>query len=145
VAGGIRDSVDDDDGIEEVGEINVTPFIDVMLVLLIIFMVAAPMATVDAPVDLPKLNSQSRPQSDKPIYVTLQLDQTLLVGDTAVDRGELKSALDRATENDRQKRILIRADQSIAYGDVIVVMSALRESGYSKIALVGLESASAAP
>ncbi|MBJ6987821.1 TonB system transport protein ExbD [Devosia sp. MC521] len=145
MAGGLRNSFDDNDGIEEVGEINVTPFIDVMLVLLIIFMVAAPMATVDAPVDLPKLNSQSQPTTDKPVYVSLQLDKTLLVGEQPVDKTMLKAALDLATENDSEKRILIRADRSIPYGDVIVVMNHLRASGYNRVALVGLDGASTAP
>mgnify|MGYP000848407150 FL=1 len=145
MAGGIREEVGDDDDIEEVSEINVTPFIDVMLVLLIIFMVAAPMSTVNAPVDLPRLNSQSQPTSDKPLYVTLQLDQTVLVQDDVVSVDALAPALLAATEGDLEKRVLLRADRSIAYGDVISLMNRLRDAGFTRLALVGLEGTSGAP
>ena len=145
MAGGIREQAGDDDGIEEVGEINVTPFIDVMLVLLIIFMVASPMSTVNAPVDLPRLNSQSQPTSDKPLYVTLQLDQTVLVQDDVVSVDALAPALLAATEGDLEKRVLLRADRSIAYGDVISLMNRLRDAGFTRLALVGLEGTSGAP
>lgn len=145
MAGGIREQAGDDDGIDEVGEINVTPFIDVMLVLLIIFMVAAPMSTVDAPVDLPKLNAPSQPTSDTPLYVTLQRDETILVQDDVVGIDSLAPALLAATEGDFEKRVLLRADRSIPYGDVISLMNALRDAGFTRLALVGLESSSGAP
>ena len=85
-----------EDALSEVHEINVTPFIDVMLVLLIIFMVAAPLATVDIAVDLPSSNAEPQQKPDKPIYLTLKPDLTLAIGDSPIARDQLASALDDA-------------------------------------------------
>jgi biopolymer transport protein ExbD len=120
-------------------EINVTPFIDVMLVLLIIFMVAAPLSTVDAPVDLPVSVAKPQPRPDKPVFVTLKADLTLLVGDKETAISEFPSALGVATRLNREQRIFLRVDQAVAYREMTRVMNALRVEGYFKIALVGLE------
>jgi biopolymer transport protein ExbD len=127
------------DDLVEVHDINVTPFIDVMLVLLIIFMVAAPLATVDIPVNLPSSNTQPQQRPDKPIYLTLKADLTLAIGDDAISRDGLAGALDAATKSNKDERIFIRADKTVPYGDVIGLMNELRTAGFLKIALVGLE------
>lgn len=137
MAGGIRGGNGDD--LAENHEINVTPFIDVMLVLLIIFMVAAPLATVDVPVDLPASTAEARPKPDEPVYLTVQKDLTLALGDDPVARDGLAAALDAATGANRDTRIFLRGDQALPYGEVMAVMDALRAAGYLKIALVGLE------
>lgn len=137
MAGGIRGG--DTDDLAENHEINVTPFIDVMLVLLIIFMVAAPLATVDVPVDLPASTAEARPKPDEPVYLTVQKDLTLALGDDPVARDGLAAALDAATGANRDTRIFLRGDQALPYGEVMAVMDALRAAGYLKIALVGLE------
>jgi biopolymer transport protein ExbD len=129
-----------EDELTEVHDINVTPFIDVMLVLLIIFMVAAPLATVDVPVDLPSSNAQPQPRPNKPIYLTIKADHGLAIGDEPVAPGGLAAALDAATGSDKQERIFLRADRSVPYGDVMLVLNALRSADYLKVALVGLES-----
>jgi len=131
--------VDSGDDLTETHEINVTPFIDVMLVLLIIFMVAAPLATVDVPVNLPASSVMPQPRPDKPIFVTYKADRTLAVGDTAVSRADIAGALDQASGGDRQQRVLLRADRAVNYGDVMDLMNALRAAGYQKVALVALE------
>src|ERR1700693_4590731 len=100
----------DDDDSSELHEINVTPFIDVMLVLLIIFMVAAPLSTVDIGVDLPVSTAKPQPRSDKPLFLTIKADLTLAVGNDPVAREQLAQALDAATQLDRQKRLFLRAD-----------------------------------
>ena len=128
-----------DDDIAETHEINVTPFIDVMLVLLIIFMVAAPLATVDIAVDLPASSVERQPRPDKPLYLTVKPDLTLALGDDDVARDTLGSALDTSTAGDRETRIFLRADKAVSYGDVMEVMELLRAAGYLKIALVSLE------
>jgi len=131
-----------DHGSDELGElheINVTPFIDVMLVLLIIFMIAAPLATVDMAVDLPASTAQQSPRPDKPLFVTLKPDMSLTVGDEAVTRDTLAAALDRATGGDKSQRVFVRADKAVAYGDLMSSMNALRDAGYLHVALVGLE------
>ncbi|MFT4012377.1 MAG: TonB system transport protein ExbD [Paracoccus sp. (in: a-proteobacteria)] len=143
MAGGIRD-LDGDDMVES-HEINVTPFIDVMLVLLIIFMVAAPLATVDVNVDLPVSNATPAQRPDEPIYVTVRPDLTLAIGNADVPSDGLPAALAEATKNNRDTRIFLRADKMVAYGDLMGVMNALREAGYLKIALVGLETLGAVP
>jgi len=130
----------DDDG-SELHEINVTPFIDVMLVLLIIFMVAAPLSTVDVAVDLPVSTAQAQPRPDKPLFLTIKPDLSLALGNDPVAAGQLAPAIDAVTQADRQKRIFLRADKTVPYGELMRVMNLLREAGYLKVALVGLEAA----
>ena len=129
-----------EDSLGVIHEINVTPFIDVILVLLIIFMIAAPLATVDVAVDLPTSNVERQPRPDQPIFLTIKSDLTLALGDTAVSRDELRSALDAISKGDRAQRIFLRADKAVAYGNLMDTMNALRTAGYLKVALVGLES-----
>jgi biopolymer transport protein ExbD len=128
-----------EDELSEVHDINVTPFIDVMLVLLIIFMVAAPLATVDVPVDLPSSNAQQQQRPSKPVFVTIKADHSLAIGDDPVTPGALAAALDDATQSNKQERIFLRSDRSVPYGDVVQVLDVLRSAGYLKVALVGLE------
>jgi biopolymer transport protein ExbD len=132
-----------DDDMQQVSEINVTPFIDVILVLLIIFMIAAPLATVDVAVDLPASTVKRQPRPDKPIFVTMKADRSLAVGETPMSRDGLAASLDMVTSSDRTKRLFVRADKSVPYGEVMALMNDLRSAGYLKIALVGLESGGA--
>jgi len=120
-------------------EINVTPFIDVMLVLLIIFMVAAPLSTVDVAVDLPASNAQPQPRPKDPLFLTIKSDRTLAFGNDAVARESLKGVIDAKTQGDTEQRVFVRADKVVPYGDIMEVMNLLRTAGYLKIGLVGLE------
>ena len=129
----------DSDELAEAHEINVTPFIDVMLVLLIIFMVAAPLATVDLPVNLPSSTAQAQPRPEKPIFVTFKGDRTLAIGDQPAALDSLPAALDAASGHDRGQRVYLRADRALRYGEVMEMMNTLRAAGYSKVALVALE------
>jgi biopolymer transport protein ExbD len=133
----LRESQDGD--IVEISDINVTPFIDVILVLLIIFMVAAPLSTVDVPVELPVSNAQQQPRPDKPVFLTIKSDLSLAIGDDSVPREALQADLDQHTGHDREQRIFLRADGGVAYRELMNVMNLLRNAGYLKIALVGLE------
>ena len=128
-----------DDSLGELHEINVTPFIDVILVLLIIFMVAAPLATVDVAVNLPASTAQPQPRPDKPIFLTVKADLALALGETAIPRDALEQALGAATRGEKATRIFLRADKSVPYGELMEVMNLMRRAGYLKIALVGLE------
>jgi len=128
-----------EDELSEVHDINVTPFIDVILVLLIIFMVAAPLATVDISVDLPASNAEPKPRPDKPVYLTIKPDLSLSVGNESVNRAALSAALDASTKGEKDTRIFLRADKLVPYGEVMQIMNILRATGYLKVALVGLE------
>jgi biopolymer transport protein ExbD len=128
------------DDLAENSEINVTPFIDVMLVLLIIFMVAAPLATVDIGVDLPASTAKPQPRPDKPIYLTVKSDLSLAIGNETVPPGGLGPALAQATNGDHEQRVFLRADKTVPYGELTNVMNDMRKAGYLKIALVALES-----
>ena len=127
------------DSLEEVHEINVTPFIDVMLVLLIIFMVAAPLATVDIAVNLPASTAEPQPRPEQPLYLTVKSDRTLALGETPVARERVLGTLDAAAKGDKDTRIFLRADKTVPYGEMMEVMNLLRGAGYLKVALVGLE------
>jgi biopolymer transport protein ExbD len=129
---------DDGDDLVEAHEINVTPFIDVMLVLLIIFMVAAPLATVDIAVDLPASSAQLAPRPDKPIFLSLRADHSLALGDIAISPDKLQAALDQASGNDTGQRVFLRGDKTVPYDAVMQTLDALRGAGYLKVALVGL-------
>ena len=133
----LKDAHDGD--LTEVSDINVTPFIDVILVLLIIFMVAAPLSTVDVAVDLPVSNAQPQPRPDKPVFLTVKPDLTLALGNDDVPRVALQATLDQQTSHDREQRIFLRADGAVSYSELMKVMNLLRDAGYLKIALVGLE------
>src|ERR1700674_5534528 len=94
-----------DEALSEIHEINVTPFIDVILVLLIIFMIAAPLATVDISVDLPAANAELAPRPDKPLFLTLKSDLSLALDNDSLARSALGPALDSATAGDKQQRV----------------------------------------
>ena len=128
-----------EDALGVIHDINVTPFIDVILVLLIIFMIAAPLATVDVAVDLPTSNIERQPRPDQPIFLTIKADLALALGDAPVSRGALQPALDALSKGDRTQRVFLRADKAVAYGSLMDTMNALRAAGYLKVALVGLE------
>ena len=129
----------DDEALSEIHEINVTPFIDVILVLLIIFMIAAPLATVDISVELPTANAERFPRPDKPLFLTLKSDLSLTLDNDSVNRGSLAASLDKATVGDKQQRLFLRADKTVPYGELMVLMNDLRSAGYLHVALVGLE------
>ena len=143
MAGGIRENHSGDD-LAENHEINVTPFIDVMLVLLIIFMVAAPLATVDVNVDLPASTAKPAERPEEPLYLTVKDDLSLNLGNDVVAREALAAAIDRQTGGKKDTRIFLRADKAVDYGHFMEIMNLLRDAGYLKIALVGLENVGAA-
>ena len=133
------------DDLVETHEINVTPFIDVILVLLIIFMVAAPLATVDVGVDLPASSAKRQPRPDRPVYLTIQQDLRLSIGNQTVDRKGLSGAIQAMTKGDKEQRIFLRADRKVPYGELMEVMNDLRNAGYLKVALVALEAVGSKP
>jgi biopolymer transport protein ExbD len=137
MASKVRENIGDE--LEEAHEINVTPFIDVMLVLLIIFMVAAPLATVDVNVDLPASTAAAAPRPEKPAFLTLKEDLSLSLGNETLPRQDFGKALDRITGGDKETRIFLRADEAVDYGELMQVMNLLRAAGYLKVALVGIE------
>ena len=137
----LADNDSDDDDFGETHEINVTPFIDVILVLLIIFMVAAPLSTVDLPIDLPTSSATPQKKPDKPTYVSVKPDLTLAIGENPVKRADLVATLDAAADANKDRFLFLRADRAVHYGDLMDVMEILRAGGYSKLKLVALEGA----
>ena len=128
-----------EDTLGEIHEINVTPFIDVILVLLIIFMIAAPLATVDISVDLPAASAEPAPRPDKQLILTLKSDSSISLDNDTISRAGLAGALDRATGGDKQQRVFLRADKAVSYGELMSLMDELRSAGYLHVALVALE------
>jgi TonB system transport protein ExbD (group 1) len=108
-------------------------------------MVAAPLATVDIGVNLPASTAPEQPRPDKPVYVTIKPDGSIAVGEAVIGRERLASTLDAVTNGDKGQTIFIRADKALSYGGLMAVMNVLRDSGYLKVALVGLETEPAKP
>jgi len=136
---GARLRGDDDGDLSENSEINVTPFIDVMLVLLIIFMIAAPLSTVDIPVELPVAVAEAPERPSDPVFVSITEDLSLSVGERATTHDRLYIDIGIATLQKRDTRIYIRADKSVPYGEFMRVMNILRADGFLKVGLVGLD------
>jgi len=134
----LADNDADDDDFGETHEINVTPFIDVILVLLIIFMVAAPLSTVDLPIDLPSSTANPQKKPDKPTYVSIKPDLTLAIGENPVKRIDLVNTLDAAAASNPQRLVFLRADRQVPYGDLMDVLELLRKGNY-RMKLVTLE------
>ena len=117
--------------------INVTPFVDVMLVLLIVFMITAPLLTSGVSVDLPDSKAGHIQEEDKkPLEITITKDNKMHIGDTEVKRTKLLSTLEAMTEKDRERRIYVRADKTLPYGDVVKVIGDISSAGFTKVALI---------
>ncbi|MDU8910422.1 protein TolR [Aestuariicoccus sp. MJ-SS9] len=122
---------------QPMAEINVTPFVDVMLVLLIIFMVAAPLLTVGVPVELPKTAATALPsEAEEPLTVTIAADGTIMIQTTEVARGDLVARLRAIATERADDRVFLRADGSVPYETVAQVMGALNAGGFASIGLV---------
>ena len=117
-------------------EINVTPFVDVMLVLLIVFMVTAPLLTVGIKVDLPKVKATALTDIKDPIEITVKLDGEVYIGESKVEVENLIPRLNAITEQNTEARIYIRGDRVVAYGRIMEIMSIINSAGYIKVALV---------
>ncbi len=120
-------------------EMNITPFVDVMLVLLIIFMVAAPLATVDIPVDLPSNTATTSPPPTDPVYISVQADGQLFVQEEPMELATLAASVHAYTNGNPETRMYLRGDQAIDYGTLMRVMNALQRAGYTRISLVATE------
>jgi biopolymer transport protein TolR len=120
-------------------EINVTPFVDVMLVLLIVFMVTAPLLTVGVPIDLPKTQAKQMEGDSKPITVSIKSDGKIYLQDAEVDADKLVSTLQAIAKNGLDERVFVRGDKDADYGTIMRVMGRLNSAGYKKIGLVTLE------
>jgi len=120
----------------QMSEINVTPFVDVMLVLLIVFMVTAPLLTVGIKVDLPKVKATALTDIKDPIEITVKLDGQVYIGESKVEVENLIPRLNAITEQNTEARIYIRGDRVVAYGRIMEIMSIINSAGYIKVALI---------
>ncbi|WGM39470.1 biopolymer transporter ExbD [Caulobacter sp. NIBR1757] len=125
--------------VEQNSEINVTPFVDVMLVLLIIFMVAAPLASVSVELKLPKAVAKPRPNPPKPVYISIQKGGALYIGDFPTDLASIGDDLKKqiGTRDPSKERIFIRADKEVRYGTFMTVLNALQDNYFYSVALIG--------
>lgn len=121
---------------QPMSEINVTPFVDVMLVLLVVFMIAAPLLSVGVPVELPKAVAPTLKGLDEPLAVTIDQEGRIYLQEKEVQLGELVPALIAVTAGNQERRVFVRGDQSINYGRVIEVMGAVNSAGFTRVALV---------
>mgnify|MGYP001354913869 CR=1 FL=1 len=121
---------------EPMSEINVTPFVDVMLVLLIVFMVTAPLLTVGIPVDLPKVKASALTDQKDPLEITVKLGGEIYLGESKVEVENLIPRLNAITELNKEARIYVRGDRVVAYGRIMEIMSLVNSAGYIKVALV---------
>jgi biopolymer transport protein TolR len=126
-------------------EINVTPMIDVMLVLLVIFMVTAPLMTVSVPVDLPKTKAAASTQAEEPLVVSLNAKGKLFLQDSELDQAALIGRLRAITKEKPDTRIFVRGDRTIAYGKIMEVLGVLQQAGFTKVALLAQLPDAAAP
>ena len=117
-------------------EINVTPFVDVMLVLLIVFMVTAPLLTVGIPVDLPKVKASALTDQKDPLEITVKIGGEVYLGESKVEVENLIPRLNAITELNKEARIYVRGDRAVAYGRIMEIMSLVNSAGYIKVALV---------
>jgi len=117
-------------------EINVTPFVDVMLVLLIVFMVAAPLLTAGIQVDLPKAAARPLPQDSKPLEISIDHEGAIFLADTAIGLNELVPRLTAIVGNSRDTRIYVRGDTKLDYGQVMQVIGVINRAGFTRVALV---------
>ena len=122
----------------QISDINVTPFVDVMLVLLIVFMVTAPLLTVGIPVDLPEIKASALTDQKDPIEITVKLDGSVYLSESVVEVKNLIPRLNAITDQNNQARIYVRGDRAVSYGRVIEIMSIINSAGYSKVALITL-------
>ena len=121
---------------QPMSQINVTPMVDVMLVLLVVFMITAPLLTVGVPVDLPKTAAGRIIGQDEPLVISVNGEGKLFLQDTEVAVDQLVPRLIAITENKKDTRIFLRGDRAIAYGRVMEVMGAMNQAGFSRVALV---------
>lgn len=135
-AGGRRGSRNGSRRYRPLSEINVTPFVDVMLVLLIVFMVTAPLLTVGVPVDLPKTQAQSIADPEEPLVISVNAEGQIYIQDTEVELGKLVPRLRAITESKPDTRIFVRGDQAIAYGRIMQVMGTVNSAGFKRVALI---------
>ncbi len=117
-------------------EINVTPMVDVMLVLLVVFMITAPLLTVGVPVDLPKTEASRIVGQDEPLVITMRADGKVFIQDTEIDMSRLIARLNAITDNRKETRIFVRGDKAIAYGRVMEVMGSVNLAGFDHVALI---------
>lgn len=122
-------------------EINVTPLVDVMLVLLIIFMVTAPLMTSGVSVDLPKTNAQPLNSDSEPLTVSIKADGAIFLQEQPVDVSELVAKLQAVAKNNADRRIFVRGDKDLAYGRIMEVMGTITQGGFTKVALLAEQTA----
>lgn len=123
-------------GYRPMSEINVTPFVDVMLVLLIVFMVTAPLLTVGVPVDLPQSAARNISEPEEPLVISVTADSRIFIQETEVDLADLIPLLVAVTDANAEARIFVRGDRDIAYGRIMEVMGSVNAAGFTRVALV---------